>query len=188
MGKNFFGGEFPNEFGNFFKAMLTMFQVMSYDSWSSGITRPVVFRYMDTGIWFIAPFFFVTYVFISAIIMSNVVLAILLDKFLAAASEFEQQEKEANGIDDGSNLGILSFDDVMEQVDDGMCLEIEHLREFEAKMQEKLNELHAIVQGPLRTFVVSQKSKAYENGAAPKRTLCCPIGGSSGKSARVAPA
>merc|ERR1719265_2284818 len=45
MGKNFFGEEFPNEFGNFFRAMLTMFQVMSYDSWSSGVSRPIIFEY-----------------------------------------------------------------------------------------------------------------------------------------------
>merc|ERR1719359_1907864 len=87
MGKNFFGEEFPDLFGNFFLAMLSMFQVMSYDSWSSGITRPVVFRFSPSPI---APIFFITYVFISAIIMANVVLAILLDKFLEAAGEFEK--------------------------------------------------------------------------------------------------
>jgi hypothetical protein len=186
MGKNFFGTEFPDEFGNFFKAMLSMFQVMSYDSWSSGITRPVVFRFSPSPI---APIFFITYVFISSIIMANVVLAILLDKFLAAAAEFEIAEKAENGEEDGSKLGILPFDDIMERIEDpGMFVEIEHLKEFEEAMQAKLTVLHQIVQGPLRTFVDSQKNKAYENGAEPKMG-CCPMGSSSTKkSARVAPA
>eukprot|EP00746_Dinoflagellata_sp_MGD_P158672 gnl/MRDRNA2_/MRDRNA2_86521_c1_seq7.p1 gnl/MRDRNA2_/MRDRNA2_86521_c1~~gnl/MRDRNA2_/MRDRNA2_86521_c1_seq7.p1 ORF type:complete len:410 (+),score=76.68 gnl/MRDRNA2_/MRDRNA2_86521_c1_seq7:88-1317(+) len=186
MGKNFFGEEFPDLFGNFFKAMLSMFQVMSYDSWSSGITRPVVFKFSPSPI---APIFFVTYVFISAIIMANVVLAILLDKFLAAAAEFESAEKEENGEEDGSKQGILPFDDIMARIEDpGMFVEIEHLKEFEEAMQAKLTELHGIVQGPLRTFVVSQKNKAYENGVEPKMG-CCPIGNSSAKkSSRIAPA
>merc|ERR1719160_781785 len=40
MGVDFFGEHWPDEFGNFSLAMLTMTQIMSFDSWSSGITRP----------------------------------------------------------------------------------------------------------------------------------------------------
>lgn len=185
MGKNFFGEEFPDLYGNFFKAMLSMFQIMSYDSWSSGITRPVVFKFSPSPI---APIFFITYVFVSAIIMANVVLAILLDKFLEAAGEFEKEERAAQGEDDPALQGILPFDDIMKQIDEeGMFVEIEHLTEFENKMQAELTKLHQIVQGPLREFVDSQKKKAYEYGAAPKKG-CCPMMGSSNKNARIVPA
>merc|ERR1719160_1228807 len=105
---------------------------MSYDSWSSGLARPIIFEYSPG---FIAPIFFITYVFISAIIMSNVVLAILLDKFLAAAKEFEDAEKAAAGDEDGSKYGILPFDDIMSMIDSGIFVESEHLREFEESMQ-----------------------------------------------------
>merc|ERR1719265_1777203 len=185
MGKNFFGADFPDEFGNFFKAMLSMFQVMSYDSWSSGITRPVVFKYPNSPI---PPIFFITYVFISAIIMSNVVLTILLDKFLAAAAEFEEAEKAEKGDEDGSQLGILPFDEIVDKIDQDMFVEIEHLKEFEDAMQAKLQELHQIVQGPLRQFVVSQKNKAYANGSDSKNKCCPMFGSSSKKDSRVVPA
>merc|ERR1719428_1438101 len=42
MGVNFYRELFPDEFGSFFKGMLTMLQIMSFDSWSSGITRPII--------------------------------------------------------------------------------------------------------------------------------------------------
>jgi hypothetical protein len=92
MACNFFAEKFDREFGNFSKAMLSMFQIMSYDSWSSGITRPVVTTDSDTPTP-IKAIFFLSYVFISAIIMSNVVLAILLDKFLAASAKFNKAEE-----------------------------------------------------------------------------------------------
>jgi voltage-gated sodium channel len=182
MGKNFFGEAFPDMFGNFFKAMLSMFQVMSYDSWSSGITRPVVFHFSPSPI---APIFFITYVFISAIIMSNVVLAILLDQFLAAAAEFEQAERAESGQEECPT----NFDDIIDKIDKGMFVETEHLKEFEKAMENKLNELHQLVQGPLRNFVVSQKNKAFESGAVPKKGRCCPMGSSKDrKGSRIVPA
>merc|ERR1719498_1703713 len=39
MGVNFYADLYPDYFGNFPLAMLTMLQVMSFDSWSSGIAR-----------------------------------------------------------------------------------------------------------------------------------------------------
>merc|ERR1719265_1874601 len=137
MGKNFFGEEFPELFGNFFKAMLSMFQVMSYDSWSSGITRPVVFKFSPSPI---APIFFITYVFISSIIMSNVVLAILLDKFLEAAHEFEIDEG-----DDGN--AVPDFEEAFESF---MDIKPEHIRDFEQAVLLRLADLERLVQGPVK--------------------------------------
>merc|ERR1719191_1395474 len=42
MGVGFFGKHWPDEFGNFSLAMLTMAQLMSFDSWSSGVSRPII--------------------------------------------------------------------------------------------------------------------------------------------------
>merc|ERR1719262_1764470 len=99
MGVSFYSEDFDQEFGNFGRAMLTMFQIMSFDSWCSGITRPIINHYND-GIR--SPLFFISYVFASAIVMSNVVLAILIDKFLASAQEFEELEEE--NASDGNDL------------------------------------------------------------------------------------
>jgi len=100
MAVNFYAPDHPDLFGNFGLSMLTMMQIMSFDSWSSQITRPVILQEgtweeADKGVAFGGIIFFLSYVFASAIIMANVVLAILIDKFLTAAREFlEEQEQE----------------------------------------------------------------------------------------------
>ena len=42
VGTNSFGSDFPEYFGSLGRSLLTLFQVMSFDSWFSGITRPVL--------------------------------------------------------------------------------------------------------------------------------------------------
>merc|ERR1719240_1595119 len=93
MGVSFYRELYPDEFGSFFKGMLSMLQIMSFDSWSSGITRPVILNDETNDV--LGGIFFIAYVFASAIIMANVVLAILIDKFLSTAKEIQQQNKEA---------------------------------------------------------------------------------------------
>ena len=45
MGINFFAEVMPEEFGDFFKAMFTMWQIMTMDSWASGIARVIIFEH-----------------------------------------------------------------------------------------------------------------------------------------------
>merc|ERR1719421_2140375 len=45
MGVSFYKHDFPDMFGNFTKAMLTLFQMMTFDSWVSGVTRPICLYY-----------------------------------------------------------------------------------------------------------------------------------------------
>merc|ERR1719217_641995 len=90
MGVQFFGEDFPDDFGPFSKAALTMFQISTFDSWVSGETRPVCFRYPDTPYTF---FFFITYAFAAGIMMLNVAVAVLVDRFVEVASSEEQNRK-----------------------------------------------------------------------------------------------
>lgn len=87
LGVEFFGDDFEPEFGNFGRAMLTMFQLATFDSWSSGVARPICLYYDFPLTWV----YFVTYEFASAIIMMNVVVAILLDKFIVVANEVQEE-------------------------------------------------------------------------------------------------
>lgn len=77
-------------FGQFSHAMLTMFQVTTYDSWSSGVTRPMLLASESALEQLIIGIFFVTYQFLTAIVLTNVVVSILLDKFLAASDELQK--------------------------------------------------------------------------------------------------
>eukprot|EP00746_Dinoflagellata_sp_MGD_P005509 gnl/MRDRNA2_/MRDRNA2_110661_c0_seq1.p1 gnl/MRDRNA2_/MRDRNA2_110661_c0~~gnl/MRDRNA2_/MRDRNA2_110661_c0_seq1.p1 ORF type:complete len:722 (+),score=138.59 gnl/MRDRNA2_/MRDRNA2_110661_c0_seq1:136-2301(+) len=143
MGVSFFADEFPEFFATFFAAMLSMVQIMSYDSWSSGITRPVVTKYG-----FPSPIFFVSYVFITAIIMMNVVLAILLDKYLQSAKEFEKSE---NSSLEGSGPDDLA--EIIANIDPAMEIDPVSIEAFEQRMRQRLTALEHRLQGPLKNFL-----------------------------------
>eukprot|EP00493_Phyllostaurus_siculus_P001471 UN01479 len=71
--------------------MYTMWQIMTMDSWSSGIARELIFVHNLP----MSSVFFISYIFIAGIVMTNVVVAILLDKYLEAIDKDKQEEKEA---------------------------------------------------------------------------------------------
>merc|ERR1712228_918292 len=97
MGVQFFGSTQVEEFGDFTRAMFTMWQVMSCDSWVSQIARTSIFTY-NAGV--LGGFFYISYLFIAGIVMINVVVAILLDKYLGALEEIRnEEEKNQNNID-----------------------------------------------------------------------------------------
>jgi len=75
-------------FGNFFKSCLSLLQITTFDSWSSGIARDIIYK-EGTG----AALYFVTFVFVASIIMMNVLVALLLDNYLSASPENELPEE-----------------------------------------------------------------------------------------------
>eukprot|EP00746_Dinoflagellata_sp_MGD_P065134 gnl/MRDRNA2_/MRDRNA2_27145_c0_seq1.p1 gnl/MRDRNA2_/MRDRNA2_27145_c0~~gnl/MRDRNA2_/MRDRNA2_27145_c0_seq1.p1 ORF type:complete len:675 (-),score=131.08 gnl/MRDRNA2_/MRDRNA2_27145_c0_seq1:84-2108(-) len=136
MGVNFYSDLYPDEFGSFFKGMLTMLQIMSFDSWSSGITRPIILHDETADV--LGGLFFITYVFASAIIMANVVLAILIDKFLSTAKEIQEQEKrekEAAKMEGGE-----------EDADENPMLQ------FSTVINLELQKLQDVIKGPMEAF------------------------------------
>lgn len=78
IGVEFFGLVDPEDFGNFLRAMFTLWQVTTGDSGYSGIARPLLY---DNGLVVAAPYF-VSFGFVASIVMTNVVIAILLDAYL----------------------------------------------------------------------------------------------------------
>jgi len=103
MGVDFFGemiynGEKGYYFGNFFRACLSLGQITTFDSWSSGIARDIIYEKGTS-----AAIYFVTFVFICSIIMMNVLVALLLDNYLSVGPEEPEEE-------------LLSSEDAMEQL------------------------------------------------------------------------
>lgn len=110
MGVDFFADDFEEQYGSFYVASLTQFQILTLDSWASGVARPIMEK--------LGPFhtiFFITYVFINSIMMVNVVVAILLDKFVAAMKEMEDEDKEAAADQDEEPSQTSAFDDDEEE-------------------------------------------------------------------------
>merc|ERR1719171_1115659 len=92
MGVHYFRRDFPEYFGTFSKAMLTLFQVSTGDSWVSGITRPIALYYSDSSP-IVPVLYFVSFFCISGLILTNVVVAILLEKFMVAQAQIDETER-----------------------------------------------------------------------------------------------
>jgi len=144
LGVEFYSTTSPENFGTFFKGMFSMFQCMTLDSWS-GIARPLIKR--GPMHWF----FFCSYVLIAGIIMVNVVVAVLLEKFIGATGQFQgskwgsysaaKGEEYVNKKKEKGEPDELAMDDMM--MDRLLFLEMEFVRvndKLDALISSLLNE------------------------------------------------
>jgi len=70
-------------FGTFTKSLYSFFQVLTGESWSEAVARPAIWFYYDDPIRAVGGgLFFVSYVLITAFVLTNVVVAVLLDKMV----------------------------------------------------------------------------------------------------------
>ena len=66
-------------YGTFCRALFTLFQVMTGESWSEAIARPIMFSTRNA---IPTAFFFVSFILLMQIVLTNVVVAVLLEKFV----------------------------------------------------------------------------------------------------------
>ena len=92
LGVHFFGDHFHEWFGNFGKSAYSLFQIMTLESWSMGIARPVIAVYPFAWI------YFVSYVILSSFIIMNVVVGIIVS---------EISDSENNNNDNGIESKLL---------------------------------------------------------------------------------
>lgn len=81
-------------FGNFARSLYTLFQVLTGDSWSEAIGRPL----MEGGGWF-STMFFVSFILINAVVLINVVVAVLLEKMVDPEEEDSSEKEELDEIE-----------------------------------------------------------------------------------------
>lgn len=79
-----FGADFPEYFGSLSASLLTLFQVMTLDSWLSGITRSTMAVYPFAWL------FFIVFVLVTTFAVLNLFIAIVVDAMNAG----EQQEQD----------------------------------------------------------------------------------------------
>ena len=70
---NFFGELFPDWFGNIGASMYTLFQIMTLESWSMGIVRPVMEQYP------LAWLFFIPFILVNSFAILNLFIGIIVD-------------------------------------------------------------------------------------------------------------
>ena len=85
MSTQLYGEAFPQWFGTLGDSFYTLFQVMTLESWSMGIVRPIMEVYP------LAWVFFVPFIFVSTFIIVNLIIAIVVD----AMNEMNASEEEA---------------------------------------------------------------------------------------------
>lgn len=88
IGVNLFGEAFYDWFGTIGKSMYTLFQVMTLESWSMGISRPV----MEVFPWAWA--YFVPFVLLSSFIVMNVVVGIVVNAISEVTAENTAEDKK----------------------------------------------------------------------------------------------
>lgn len=88
-------------FGSFSKSLYTFFQVLTGESWSEMVSRPVIWWFIDDPIRAVGSgLFFCSYVIVTAFVLTNVVVAVLLDKMVdPAEQEAEVEDAGGNGVD-----------------------------------------------------------------------------------------
>jgi voltage-gated sodium channel len=83
-----FGGDFPQWFGNLGSSAYTLFQVMTLESWSMGIVRPVMEVFPQAWA------FFVLFILVSTFTMLNLFIAVIVNA-IQAEHEIELLDKGA---------------------------------------------------------------------------------------------
>ncbi len=113
-GQNLFGEAFPDWFGTLGDTIYTLFQIMTLESWSMGISRPV----MEVFPW--AWVYFVPFVVISSYFVLNVVVGIMVN----AVGDVRADEKDVKPEEDKDPQSIED--------------EIKILKETILKLEEKV--------------------------------------------------
>lgn len=88
IGTELFGARFPDWFGNVGASMYTLFQVMTLESWSMGIARPVMDAYPFAWL------YFVPFILISAFTILNLFIGIIVNSMQALHWEEEEQKRQ----------------------------------------------------------------------------------------------
>jgi voltage-gated sodium channel len=85
IGTNLFGAAFPEWFGGLGASLYTLFQVMTLESWSMGIARPVIEQFPYAAL------FFIPFILVATYSMLNLFIAIIVSTMQA----LHQEEAEA---------------------------------------------------------------------------------------------
>jgi len=106
-------------FGNFMKSLYSLFQVLTGDSWSEAIGRPLMeMNWMST-------LYFVTFILLNAIVLINVVVAVLLEKMV-------DETPEPTDEDDYGDEEILTVEERLDSLESST----QHIHVMLAKLLE----------------------------------------------------
>lgn len=88
MATKLFGEDFPEWFGSLGLSLYTLFQIMTLESWSMGIARPVMAEFPYAWA------FFVPFILIATFTMLNLFIAVIVNAVQSMHDEEHQQERD----------------------------------------------------------------------------------------------
>ena len=88
MATKLFGGAFPELFGSIGASMYSLFQIMTLESWSMGIVRPVMLVYPSAWM------FFVPFIIATTFTVLNLFIALMVNSMQSLQSETNQSVRE----------------------------------------------------------------------------------------------
>ena len=89
-------------FGNFGKSLYTLFQVLTGDSWSEAIGRPLM-TYTPSSV-----IFFVSFILVNPVILINVVVAVLLEKMVQDPEDEDDDEDGGAAPPEGEGAALTA--------------------------------------------------------------------------------
>jgi hypothetical protein len=148
-------------YGTFSRALYTLFQVLTGESWAEMVARPLLFgRPEENSSWsvFAVAFFFTSFILVHQIVLVNVVVAVLLDKFVEPEDD---KREEPNADDEQAAEGTLTEGGAVAPLpmsDDPKTLqaEVRHLRAEVALQVEGMNQVRAQMERILVLFAEQQ--------------------------------
>ncbi len=87
IGTHLFSETYPQWFGTLGETMFTLFQIMTLESWSMGIVRPVMEQHPSAWI------FFVLYILVTTFTMLNLFIAIIVNAMHSSADESAKEDR-----------------------------------------------------------------------------------------------
>ena len=117
---NLFATSFPEWFGDLGRSLYTLFQIMTLESWSMGIARPVMDQHP------LAWMFFITFILIATFTMLNLFIAIIVN----AMQNFSESEHR----DD-----LAALDQTRVHIENELHQEVRALREELALLRDTLS-------------------------------------------------
>lgn len=103
MAVNLFANTFPQWFGTLGESFYTLFQIMTLESWSMGIVRPIMEIHPYAWV------FFVPFIFVATFVMINLVVAIIVDAMAILKDEEKEIIKEVQISENDVKTEIISL-------------------------------------------------------------------------------
>ncbi len=122
MSTKLFGASFPEWFGSISASLYTLFQIMTLESWSMGIVRPVLELYPYAWL------FFIPFIMMATFTMLNLFIAVIVEAMQSQAQEAQSKQ-------------LHEIELIAEEKERALHQDIDHLRDEIRELKTMLRQM-----------------------------------------------